>query len=106
MVDTVRTVDRGPEVVAARTRPRPARFRGTCAGRGAGCAGYAPAPAGGLHMNAPLDAIAQHAQNFGDRTAVVVDASGGARPSTTTFAEMNVLVNQLAHGLLAAGARP
>jgi acyl-CoA synthetase (AMP-forming)/AMP-acid ligase II len=57
-------------------------------------------------MNAPLDAIAQHAQNFGDRPAVVVDASGGARPSTTTFAEMNALVNRLAHGLLAAGARP
>ena len=57
-------------------------------------------------MNAPLDAIAQHAQQFGDRTAVVVDASGGARPSTTTFAELNRLVNQLANGLLAAGARP
>ena len=57
-------------------------------------------------MNAPLDAIAQHAQNFGDRTAVIVDDSGGARPSTTTFAELNRLVNQLAHGLLAGGARP
>ena len=57
-------------------------------------------------MNAPLDALAQHAENFGDRTAVVVDASGGARPSTTSFAELNQLVNQLAHGLLATGARP
>ena len=57
-------------------------------------------------MNAPLDALAQHARNFGDRTAVIVDASGGARASTTTFAEVNRLVNQLAHGLLAAGARP
>jgi acyl-CoA synthetase (AMP-forming)/AMP-acid ligase II len=57
-------------------------------------------------MNAPLDAIAQHAQQFGDRTAVIVDASGGARASTTTFGELNVLVNRLAHGLLAAGARP
>ena len=58
------------------------------------------------HMNAPLDALAQHAQQFGDRTAVIVDASGGARASTTTFAEVNQLVNRLAHGLLAEGARP
>ena len=57
-------------------------------------------------MNAPIDALAQHAQQLGDRTAVVVDASGGARPSTTTFAELNLLVNHLAHGLVAAGARP
>jgi acyl-CoA synthetase (AMP-forming)/AMP-acid ligase II len=57
-------------------------------------------------MNAPLDAIAQHAKNFGDRTAVIVDSSGGARASTTTFAELNVLVNRLAHGLVAGGARP
>jgi acyl-CoA synthetase (AMP-forming)/AMP-acid ligase II len=57
-------------------------------------------------MDAPLDVIAQHAQQSGDRTAVIVDASGGARPSTTTFAELNVMVNRLAHGLLASGARP
>src|SRR5438552_9189407 len=57
-------------------------------------------------MNAPLDAIAQHAQNNADGIAVVVDGSGGGRPSTTTWAVLNGLVNQLAHGLLAAGARP
>ena len=57
-------------------------------------------------MNAPLDVIAQHAQNSGDRVAVIVDESGGARPSTTTFAELNRLVNRLANGLLAAGAQP
>jgi acyl-CoA synthetase (AMP-forming)/AMP-acid ligase II len=57
-------------------------------------------------MNAPLDAIAQHAQNNAGGVAVVVDASGGARPSTTTWAELNALVNRLAHGLLAEGARP
>src|SRR4051812_34696832 len=57
-------------------------------------------------MNAPLDAIAQHAQQNGSRPAVVVDASGGARPSHTTFGELNVLVNRLANGLLALGARP
>ena len=57
-------------------------------------------------MSAPLDVIAQHAQNSGDRVAVIVDESGGARPSTTTFAELNRLVNRLANGLLAAGAQP
>src|SRR3977135_4224037 len=57
-------------------------------------------------MSAPLDALAQHAQNFGDRTAVIVDASGGARASTTNFSELNRLVNQLAHGLVASGAQP
>jgi acyl-CoA synthetase (AMP-forming)/AMP-acid ligase II len=57
-------------------------------------------------MNAPLDVIAQHAQNAGDRIAVIVDDSGGARPSTTTFAELNQLVNRLANGLLASGTQP
>jgi acyl-CoA synthetase (AMP-forming)/AMP-acid ligase II len=57
-------------------------------------------------MPQPLDALAVHAQNMPDTVAVVVDASGGATPSTTTFAELNALVNRVAHGLLAAGARP
>jgi acyl-CoA synthetase (AMP-forming)/AMP-acid ligase II len=57
-------------------------------------------------MNTPLDVLAQHAEHFADRTAVIVDASGGARPSTTTFGELNRLINHLAHGLVAAGARP
>ena len=39
-----------------------------------------------------------------DKVAVVVDASGGATASTTTFAELNSQVNRLGHGLLAAGA--
>jgi acyl-CoA synthetase (AMP-forming)/AMP-acid ligase II len=56
-------------------------------------------------MNAPLDALAVHAQQAPDKVAVVVDASGGATASTTTFGELNARVNQLAHGLLAAGAR-
>jgi len=55
-------------------------------------------------VDAPLDVLAQHALQFGDKTAVVVDASGGARPSMTTFGELNALVNRLAHGLIAAGA--
>jgi long-chain acyl-CoA synthetase len=57
-------------------------------------------------MNAPLDAIAQHALDNADGVAVVVDESGGARPSTTTWAGLNALVNRLAHGLLAEGAAP
>jgi long-chain acyl-CoA synthetase len=57
-------------------------------------------------MNAPLDVIAQHAQQSGDRIAVIVDSSGGARPSISTFDELNRLVNRLAHGLLAGGAQP
>ena len=56
-------------------------------------------------MNAPLDAIAVHAQNAPDRVAVIVDEHGGATPSINTFAEMNAHVNRVAHGLLAAGAR-
>jgi len=39
-----------------------------------------------------------------EKVAVVVDASGGATASTTTFAELNMLVNRLGNGLLAAGA--
>jgi acyl-CoA synthetase (AMP-forming)/AMP-acid ligase II len=53
--------------------------------------------------NAP-DILALHADGRGDTTAVIVDESGGARPSTTTFAELNAMVNRLAHGLLATGA--
>jgi acyl-CoA synthetase (AMP-forming)/AMP-acid ligase II len=56
------------------------------------------------NVNEPLDALAVHAQSAPDKVAVIVDDSGGARPSSTTFGELNGLVNRLAHGLLAAGA--
>jgi acyl-CoA synthetase (AMP-forming)/AMP-acid ligase II len=56
-------------------------------------------------MTAPLDALAVHAQTQPDKIAVVVDESGGSRPSVTTFAELNTSINQLGHALLAAGAR-
>jgi acyl-CoA synthetase (AMP-forming)/AMP-acid ligase II len=56
-------------------------------------------------MDAPLDVLAVHAQNAPDRVAVVVDAGGGAVPSTTTFGALNDAVNRLAHGLAALGAR-
>jgi acyl-CoA synthetase (AMP-forming)/AMP-acid ligase II len=50
------------------------------------------------------DVLQLHADGSPDRLAVIVDASHGARFSTTTFAELNRLVNRLAHGLLALGA--
>jgi acyl-CoA synthetase (AMP-forming)/AMP-acid ligase II len=56
-------------------------------------------------MSQPLDALAVHARNTPGATAVIVDSHGGATPSTTTFAELNSLVNRVGHGLLAAGAR-
>ena len=54
-------------------------------------------------MNAAPDVLALHADARGDAPAVIVDASGGARPSNTSFAELNAMVNRLAHGLLASG---
>jgi len=50
------------------------------------------------------DVLKLHADGSPDRNAVIVDASHGARFSTTTFAGLNTLVNRLAHGLLALGA--
>jgi len=52
------------------------------------------------------DPLALYAANTPDRVAVVVDESGGARPSSTTFAELNRAINQLAQGLHALGATP
>src|SRR5471030_328873 len=55
-------------------------------------------------MNAAPDVLALHAASRGDAPAVIVDDSGGARPSTTTFSELNAMVNRFAAGLLANGA--
>ncbi len=55
-------------------------------------------------MAAMPDVLKLHADGAPDRLAVIVDASHGAKFSTTTYAELNDLVNQLAHGLLALGA--
>lgn len=52
------------------------------------------------------DALTAHAREAPDRAAVIVDASGGATASTTTFAELDAMVNRLAHGLFAVGAEP
>jgi acyl-CoA synthetase (AMP-forming)/AMP-acid ligase II len=57
-------------------------------------------------VNEPLDIVAVHAQNTPDKPAVIVDRGASTPPDITTFAEMNAQVNGLAHGLLAAGARP
>ena len=56
-------------------------------------------------MNAAPDVLAVHAQAQPDKEAVIVDSSGGGRASITTFGELNAMVNRLANGLLAAGAR-
>lgn len=40
-----------------------------------------------------------------DRAAVIVDASGGARPSATSFADFNAMVNRLARALQSLGMR-
>jgi acyl-CoA synthetase (AMP-forming)/AMP-acid ligase II len=56
-------------------------------------------------VNATPDVLAVHAETQPDKAAVIVDDSGGARPSTTSFAELNALVNRLAHGITAAGTK-
>ncbi len=56
-------------------------------------------------MDAVLDVLALHASASPDAVALIVDASGGAPPSTTTFGVLNELVNQCAHGLLGSGAQ-
>jgi acyl-CoA synthetase (AMP-forming)/AMP-acid ligase II len=45
------------------------------------------------------DVLKLHADGTPDKHAVIVDASHGARSSVTTFAELNELVNHVAHGL-------
>ncbi|HSO94468.1 MAG TPA: AMP-binding protein [Acidimicrobiia bacterium] len=52
------------------------------------------------------DILAKHAQDQPDRPAVLVDVAGGARPSATTFGELNALINRAAHGFTALGIHP
>ena len=56
-------------------------------------------------MNTQTDILAVHAAAKGAEPAVIVDGSGGAVASVTTFAEFNAMVNQVAHGLAASGVR-
>ena len=57
-------------------------------------------------MAAIADVLKLHADGAPERLAVIVDASHGAKFSTTTYRELNQLVNRLAHGLRALGAAP
>ncbi len=52
------------------------------------------------------DPLVIHADANGDRAAVIVDAVSGARPQTMTFAELNRVVNRLAHAFRTLGVRP
>src|SRR5260370_35749743 len=69
-----------------------------------------PTPTRGVasrnRRSAVPDILAAHAVARADTPAVIVDAAGGARPSATTFAALNAVVNQAAHGFAAGGARP
>ncbi len=51
------------------------------------------------------DPLTMHAASIGASPAVIVDAAGGSRPSVTTFAELDALVNQLAHAMRSLGAQ-
>lgn len=53
-----------------------------------------------------LDVLAIHAVASPDKIAVIVDGSGGARATHTTFGALNAMVNRVARGLVNAGARP
>ena len=70
-----------------------------------GSARRAPSARRGASVAAMPDVLKLHADGSPDRLAVIVDASHGAQFSTTTFAELNALVNRLAHGLLRARRR-
>src|SRR6478736_3308150 len=52
-----------------------------------------------------MDLLTQHADTNGAHAAVLVDASGGARPSATTFAELEADANRLTRALLDLGGR-
>ena len=52
-------------------------------------------------MTTPPDQLTVAATDRPDALAVVVDAWGGALPSTTTNAELEALTNRFANGLLA-----
>jgi acyl-CoA synthetase (AMP-forming)/AMP-acid ligase II len=54
-------------------------------------------------MSAMPDLLRLHAEAAPERTAVIVDASGGARPAAMAFGDFNALVNRLARALQALG---
>ncbi len=50
-------------------------------------------------LSQPIDPLARHAASRPDTHAVVVDGSGGARASSTSYAELNALVNRVVVGM-------
>lgn len=52
------------------------------------------------------DSLTNQAEVNGHAPAVIVDPSGGGRPSATSYGELNLMANRLAHGLATLGARP
>ena len=52
------------------------------------------------------DSLTQQAELNGHASAVTVDPSGGGRPSATSYGELNLMANRLAHGLASLGGRP
>ena len=51
------------------------------------------------------DSLTNQAEINGHASAVVVDPSGGGRPSATSYCELNLMANRLAHGLTSLGAQ-
>src|SRR6266511_2945673 len=74
---------------------------GTCRGTSVGYRRLS----GGLPMSPMPDLLRLHADASGDRTAVIVDEAGGARPAAVSFAELNAVVNRLAHALRSHGMK-
>ncbi len=57
-------------------------------------------------MSQPIDPLARHSASQPDTRAVVVDGSGGARASSTSYAELNALVNRVVAGMRRLGTVP
>jgi acyl-CoA synthetase (AMP-forming)/AMP-acid ligase II len=56
-------------------------------------------------MSSTPDLLRLHADAGGDRAAVIVDGAGGGRPAVVSFAELNSMVNRLAHAFRTLGMR-
>jgi len=57
-------------------------------------------------MTEMLDPLRMHAESNGDGAAVLVDESGGGRPSATTFEELNATANRCARAFHTLGGAP
>jgi len=52
------------------------------------------------------DSLTNQAEVNPNAPAVIVDPSGGGRPSATSYGELNLMANRLAHGLAELGSQP